>query len=60
MKLEEAIKANEAIAKYPSTPIGLHTLKAIKLGIEALKLEQEARADLDPGEYDLLPGETKE
>lgn len=34
--------------------------KAAKMGIGALELELEARVDLGPGEYALLPGETKE
>lgn len=60
MKLGTAIKilTQLKIQDYPLE--GRPSHEAIKLGIEALKLEQEARADLNPGEYDLLPGETKE
>jgi len=34
--------------------------EAEKLGVEALKAWKEDREGLEPGEYELLPGETKE
>jgi len=60
MTAEDAIALNTATAE----DLALHSLprfaEAVRLGIEALKVEQEARVGLPKGSYDLLPGETEE
>lgn len=60
MEIDKAIEAIELIVKYPETPIGLHTLKAIRLGIEALRRIKRVRSPMGYGYSYKLPGETKD
>jgi len=57
--IDEAIGAVRLIVKYPGTPIGLHTIKALKLGIEALKKIKEQRSYEGWVGEPPLPGETE-
>ena len=59
MTADEAIEATELIVKYPQTPIGLHTLKALKLSIEAMKRLRDRRNGFPTPAETLLIGETK-
>ncbi len=60
MKLDKAIEAIELIVKYPQTPIGVHTLKAFRLSIEALKRIKVYHEDDPLLDGESLPGETPE
>lgn len=60
MKIEKAIEIKTTYVEHLPLGVNEDWIKADKLSIEAMKAEQEARIGLNPDEYDLLPGETKE
>ena len=60
MKIEEAIKVLEDQAGKGYHFPDQKRKEASRLGAEALKAWQEDREGLEPGEYELLPGETTE
>ena len=60
MTIDEAIKTQRLIVDYPKTPIGLNTLRAMKLGIEALKWIKWRREHYQQPPILPLQGETEE
>ena len=60
MKLEKAIKLLEAFVQPGPTALDPNDHKAIKLGIEALKVFHRARTGHTIKKLYLLPGETEE
>ena len=58
--INQAIKAIEADLKAGYVDEADKFVKAMRLGIEALKREQEYRPRKGPRNFDLLPGETEE
>jgi len=60
MKLEEAIKHNEALCKELDIPERAKQRESVRLGIEALKFLIWQREHHDVSPSLLLPGETEE
>lgn len=58
MNINKAIEILRDLIIKPVTSPPLGRVEAIKLGIEALKREQEQRIDQKPTQIWLLPGET--